>query len=114
MARGLDVFRLKPSEQLTENELDAALAVRYDVFNPQQQPKVVYSSGLASARAYLDQLKRSSAVAADRAETIKKALDRKQRNDSLAAELEQAAGSAAPQDAVRLRGIAAALKNPGK
>ena len=114
MARGVDVFRLKPSEHLSENEIEAAEQVRYQVFNAQQQPKVVYPSSVVMARAYLDQLTRGNAIQAERAAAVKRALDRKQRNDALAAQLEQDAAAATPQDAARLRGIAAALKAPAR
>ena len=115
MARGLDIFRLKPSEHLTENELAAATAARYEVFNPQQQPKVAYPSNVVVARAYLDQLNRSKTIGAERAAAVKTALDRKQRNEALATQLEQdAAAASSPQDAARLRGLAAALKGGGR
>jgi hypothetical protein len=39
IARGLDVLRLTAGEHLTQHELAAAEAVRYDEFNPQHQPK---------------------------------------------------------------------------
>ena len=93
----------------------AATAARYEVFNPQQQPKVVYPSNVVVARAYLDQLNRSKTIAPERAAAVKTALDRKQRNESLAAQLEQdAAAASSPQDAARLRGLAAAVKTGGR
>jgi hypothetical protein len=111
MARGLDVFRLKPSEHLSENEIAAASAVRYDVFNPQQQPKVSYPSNVIVARAYLDQLTRGNAIQPERAVAVKRALDRKKPDAALAAQLEQdAAGASSPRDAMRFRGLAAAVK----
>ena len=39
IARGIDVFRLTPSEFLSENELAAANLVRFEEFNSQQQPQ---------------------------------------------------------------------------
>ena len=41
IARGLDVLRLKASEYLSQNEIEAANAVRLSEFNPQQQPRIV-------------------------------------------------------------------------
>jgi hypothetical protein len=114
MARGVDIFRLKPSEHLTENELAAAEAVRYDAFNPQQQPKVTYPSDVVVARAYLDQLKRANTITPERAAAVKTALDRRQRNAALAAQLEQDAASAStPRDAERFRGLVTAI-NAGR
>ena len=111
MARGVDIFRLKPSEHLTENELAAAVAVRYEVFNPQQQPKVTYPSNAVVARAYLDQLTRAKSITAERAAAVKTALDRRQPNAALATQLEQdAAAASSPRDAQRLRGVAVALR----
>jgi hypothetical protein len=112
IARGLDVFRLKPGEHLSQNELDAAALVRFDVFNAQQQPKVTWPASPIVARAYLDQLARSKAIQPERAAAVKAALDRQDRPKlrSLAAELEQDAGAASGRDAARLRALAAALK----
>ncbi|MGE0464742.1 MAG: LVIVD repeat-containing protein, partial [Vicinamibacterales bacterium] len=42
IARGIDIFRLLPSEHLTRNELEAASLVRFEEFNSQQQPKVTW------------------------------------------------------------------------
>ena len=114
MSRGLDIFRLTKSEHLTENELAAALAVRYEVFNPQQQPKVTYPSTAVVARAYLDQLTRANSITPERAAAVKTALDRRQRNPALATQLEQdAAAAATPRDAERFRGLVAAI-NAGR
>ena len=115
MARGLDVFRLKPSEHLTQNELDAAMLVKVNEFNAQQQPKVVWPAHVSVARAYLDQLTRTNALPADRATAVKAALDKNDRAQltTLAGELEKSAASASARDAARLRGLAAAIKARG-
>jgi hypothetical protein len=75
MARGLDVFRLKPSEFLTQNEIAAATLVHADTFNPQVHSRVTWPATALVGRAYLDQLQRSRAIAADRARTIRRALE---------------------------------------
>jgi hypothetical protein len=62
IARGLDVFRLAPSEHLTQNEIDAANLIRWNTFNPQNQPRVEWPAHPAVARAYADQLVRSGAA----------------------------------------------------
>ena len=40
MARGLDVFRLTPSEHLSQNEIAAAALVHAEAFNPQHQSRI--------------------------------------------------------------------------
>jgi hypothetical protein len=62
IARGLDIFALKPSEFLTQNEIDAANSVHFDVANPSDQPKLVWTASFAVAHAYLDQLKRDNGM----------------------------------------------------
>src|SRR3954466_7867220 len=59
IARGLDVFRLLPSEFISQNEIDAARSVRIDESNAQHQPKIVWAPRISVARPYLDQLTRS-------------------------------------------------------
>ncbi len=51
MARGIDVFRLKPSEFLSQNEIDAAMQFRLQEFNSQNQPKVAWPPTSAVAKA---------------------------------------------------------------
>jgi len=66
IARGLDIFELQPSAFISANELEAARSVRFAELNPQEQPKMVWPATFALARAYADQLERSSGIAADR------------------------------------------------
>ena len=70
MARGIDVFRLKPSEHLSQNEIDAALQFRLQEFNSQNQPKVTWQPTTAVAKAYVDQLNRSKSISAERVRAI--------------------------------------------
>ncbi|MBL8995689.1 MAG: hypothetical protein JNL44_00030 [Gemmatimonadetes bacterium] len=58
IARGLDIFELRPSAYLTQNEIDAAKSVRFEQLNAQEQPKLVWPATFALARAYMDQLER--------------------------------------------------------
>ena len=74
--RGLDVLDLKPSDQLSQNEIDAAKLVRFDVFNPQNQPKLVWPASYVVARAYLDQLVRDKGISSDRSSAIARDLGR--------------------------------------
>jgi hypothetical protein len=120
IARGVDVFRLVPSDHLSQNEIDAAVAVRMTTFNAQQQPRVVHQPTFIVARAYLDQLNRSKAIQAARASAIKSAIDRADRNDpdrpsldqldSLAGQLEADANAASGHDADTMRALAATIK----
>jgi hypothetical protein len=74
IARGLDLLQLKPSAQLSQNEIDAAQLVHLDLFNPQNQPKLVWPARFVVARAYLDQLMRDKGISADRSSRIARAL----------------------------------------
>ncbi len=121
MARGIDVFRLKPSEHLSQNEIDAAMQVRQAEFNAQHQSKLTWQPSSAVARAYLDQLTRSKAIRADRAAAISPALERADREagrdknavgqlDTLAGQLETDAAAASAADAAKMRSLAATIK----
>ena len=95
ISRGIDVFRLAPSEHLTEAEIAAAELVRMDQFNAQLQPKVEWPAAVPVARAYLDQMLRANRILDERAEAIQEALDDFERGratsvrlDALAAQLE--------------------------
>jgi hypothetical protein len=112
IARGLDVFRLIPSEHLSQNELDAARLIRYDVFNAQHQPGVTWPNNATVARAYLDQLTRGNWIQPARAAAVTSALDRSDRAQlqTLATELLQDAASAEGQMARRLEALASTLR----
>jgi hypothetical protein len=125
IARGVDIFRLTPSEYLSQNEIDAATLIRFDEFNAQQQPRVQWPPTFVVARAYLDQLSRNKAIEPARATAVKAAIDRgdKLRTgkesgaatvlnqlESLAAELERDAESTSGRDAERLRSLATTIK----
>ena len=65
ITRGLDVFRLLPSDFLTENEIAAAeMADQGAVFNPQQQFRVNWPDHPAIDRARQDQQARAQSAAA--------------------------------------------------
>jgi hypothetical protein len=127
LSRGFDVFRLIPSEYLSQNEIDAAAQVRMDEFNVQHQPRIVWEPTVVVARAYLDQLMRNNAIRADRAVSVAGALDRIERVGSgveragALAQLEQTAfdlesdsrvsdSGERPTDRSRLRSLAASLR----
>ena len=58
IGRGVDVWRLLPSEHLSANEIAAAEAVRVEFSNPQHQDHVEWPANMTTARAYADQLLR--------------------------------------------------------
>jgi hypothetical protein len=125
IARGVDIFKLKPSEYLSQNEIDAANLVRSTEFNPQEQPRVVWPASTVVARAYLDQLTRSKGIAPERASAVTAALERvdglrtgRERGaaamldqaDALTTQLEHDADGATGHDAMRLRSLAATIR----
>ena len=102
ISRGIDVFRLTPSEHLTQAEIDAALLVQMDEFNAQLQPKFEWPDEVPVARAYLDQLVRGHGILNDRASEVDAVLRRAAGGNASASELEGVAGRVqADADAVR-------------
>jgi hypothetical protein len=125
IARGLDVFRLKPSEHLSQNEIDAATLVRSEETNTQLQTKIVWPASAPVALAYVDQLTRAKSMQADRARAVKTAFERADsvRNgdqkaaaaaadqlETLARQFEADAGSASGANAMRMKALSATLK----
>ncbi len=125
IARGLDVLKLSPSEYLSQNEIDAAALVSPDVVNVQQQRRIDWPASPVVARAYLDQLGRSKAIPAERAEALTVALDRadqiqasgtevgggvSERLDAFAAELERDSAETSGRNQARLRSLAETVK----
>ena len=76
IARGLDVFSLRPSEHLSQNEINAAILAYADDFNPQQQRRATWPALPVVPRAHLDQLARSTGIDPQRATAIRAALTR--------------------------------------
>ena len=74
MGRGLDVFELKPSAMLSQNEIDAARSVQVSGNNPQLQQKLVWAPSFTVARAYVDQLERGKALPSAQVTSINAAL----------------------------------------
>ena len=73
--RGMDIYELTPSAQLTANEIAAAKLVTFTEYNPQSQPKMTWPPAFVVVRSYLDQLVRGNGLAADRTTAIAAALD---------------------------------------
>ncbi len=122
IARGLDVFELVPTRNLTQNEIDAAKLVRMSELNVQNQQKMEWPRKLVVAKAYLDQLERSRALPADEIMKLRLAIRNaegaklnaselaKLRN--LAPSLETAAKAKGEADTNRLLALAEILKSP--
>ncbi len=62
ISRGLDILELQPSAHLSQNELDAAKLVRFEYFNPQEQPHLMWPAAFVVARSYTDQMARNRNV----------------------------------------------------
>jgi len=71
IARGLDIFELKPSGFISQNEIDAARSVHLDYLNTQGQPHFTWPNTFALVRAYVDQLERSNGLSASRIRSIR-------------------------------------------
>ena len=121
IVRGLDVFDLKPSDQLSQNEIDAAKLVHLDEFNPQSQPKFKWPAAFPVVRSYLDQLVRNNGLASDRTAKIAESLDVAERLsgvkqraalNKVAAALNADARKA--KDAAKVRVMAAAVRDLAK
>lgn len=123
IARGLDVFELTPTKFLTQNEIDAAKAVKVTELNVQNQQKIEWPAQLVVAKAYLDQLSRSQGLPAKQISSLQKAIQGAEKSHmkdakvakltAMAPSVEASAGSAkTPADATRIRGLAEILKHP--
>jgi hypothetical protein len=82
IARGLDIFDLKPSAYLSQNEIDAAKLVMIGTSNPSDQPHVTWAPSFVVARAYLDQLERMNGLSTDRIAAIRGDLDKAEHADA--------------------------------
>ncbi len=79
ISRGLDIFELTPSAFISQNEIDAARTVRQEYLNTQGQQRDVWPPSFALARAYLDQLERSSGLVPERIGAVRGELARAER-----------------------------------
>jgi hypothetical protein len=125
IARGLDIFELTPTKFLTQNEIDAAEAVRVAELNVQNQERTEWPRTLGVAKAYVDQLERSQALPVERIAALRQALQSAESSHmrprelaklkSLAPPLEKsAAGTQSPADSTRLQALAEILKRPAR
>jgi hypothetical protein len=125
ISRGVDLFRLVPTQYLSQNEIDAAIQVRATEFNAQNQPLVKWPATSIVAKAYLDQLGRNNAIAPERARAVRDALAKvdelrtgKERDaaarldalTALATQVDADAKSKTGRDAQRLNALAETLR----
>jgi hypothetical protein len=76
IGRGLDILELRPSQHLSQNEIDAARLVRFEQANLQNQRKAVWPASFVVARAYLDQLTRADGLRKSWADPVYRELAR--------------------------------------
>jgi hypothetical protein len=125
ISRGVDLFRLVPTQHLSQNEIDAAIQVRATEFNAQNQPRIKWPATSSVAKAYLDQLGRTNGISAERAKAVRDSLskvdelrtgkerDAAARLDALTAvatQVEADAKTKTGRDAMRLTALADTLK----
>jgi len=80
IGRGLDVLELQPGGLISANEIAAAKLVHLDYFNTQDQPKLTWPASFVVARAYVDQLERSSGLSAERLKAVRQELARAEKS----------------------------------
>jgi len=124
IARGLDIFELTPTKFLSQNEIDAAKAVRVAELNVQNQQRMQWPKTLVVAKAYVDQLERSQALSSDQVTSLRQAIQSAENSklnkkdvaklQTLAASAQSGASSRSTDDAARLQALADILKNPAK
>jgi hypothetical protein len=122
IARGLDIFELTPTKFLTQNEIDAAKAVRVAELNVQNQEKIEWPRQLVVAKAYVDQLERSQALPSGRIAALRQAIQRAESSHlnpreleklkSLALSLGRSPGLKSEADSARLQALAEILRRP--
>jgi hypothetical protein len=124
IARGLDIFDLTPTKFLSQNEIDAAKAVRVAELNVQNQQRMQWPKTLVVAKAYVDQLERSQALSSDQVTSLRQAIQSAENSklnkkdvaklQTLAASVQSGASGKSADDAARLQALAEILKNPAK
>ena len=125
IARGMDIFKLLPTQYLSQNEIDAATQWRVAEFNAQNQPLVKHQPTTAVAKSYVDQLNRTKGLSAERAKAVIDGLAKvdelrtgKERNaaaalaalDAVADQVAADAKAAKGRDAIRLQSLSDTLK----
>jgi len=112
------------SKFITQNEINAANQVHFDELNVQNQPKITWPANFVVARAYIDQLARSRALAPQQIAALNAAIAEVDASRSegkggvdlmaIAMSLDKDAAEAkTPADAERMRALAAIMKERG-
>ena len=119
IARGLDIFELTATKNLTQNEIDAANAVQVAELNVQTQQMTAWPRKLVVAKAYVDQLERSQGLPSAQIAAVRQAIQKAESAKDLktlkklAPSLQKNAGTAKnTADATRLRALAEILNAP--
>ena len=120
ISRGLDIFELTPTKDLTQNEIDAAKTVRVNELNVQNQQRITWPRNLVVAKAYVDQLERSQTLPGDEISALRQAIQKAEASPSergklksFAPSLEKTAGMTKnAADMARLQALADILKRP--
>jgi hypothetical protein len=125
IARGLDILELTPTKFLTQNEIDAAKAVRVAELNVQNQERIEWPRQLVVAKAYVDQLERSQALPANQIAALRQAIQSAESSHmkrselaklkSLAPSLEKSAAmTKSAADSTRLQALSEILRRPAR
>jgi hypothetical protein len=118
IARGLDLFELKPRAFISQNEIDAAKTVQFTELNAQGRPRLVWPPSFVLARSFVDQLDRSNCLPAERIAAVRASLSSAERAGGatrqsaltgLASQLSGEAGSSC--DASRVRKLSDAVRD---
>ena len=120
MARGLDILELTPTDNLSQNEIDAAKSVRVAELNVQNQQRIVWPRTLVVAKAYIDQLERSGGLSSEQITSLRAAITRAEGSPGELKKLKSFASSVAKNagraknaaDSARLTALAEILKRP--
>jgi hypothetical protein len=119
IARGLDIFELTPTKWMTQNEIDAAKAVRVPWLNVQTQEMMSWPKSLTVAKAYIDQLERSRALSVGQAADFRKAIAKAEASKDAKGLAKHAdsvdkssAGAKNSVDSARMKALADVLKQP--
>lgn len=117
IARGLDIIELTPSADLSANEIAASKLIKWDAYNPQSQPKIVWPAAYPVVRSYVDQLQRNNGLAAARITAINAALDASEKQSGAARKasltklgVEVDKDVAGATDSARVKTLAAEIK----
>jgi hypothetical protein len=79
IARGFDSWKLLATDQLSENEIEAANEVVFDRLTPQHQTQYVNEPSFAVVRSYRDQLVRAGILGGEKLDAVDDFVDRAER-----------------------------------